>query len=203
MPLTGVDRLEALSEMFHQALEPVLAGATDRLHAVRVTLTGSTALHRMEADQPGTLAAAMRAAAQDIGEAEVWIEQVRLDLSTPVDRAQSAERQDAVGELVRLVDSIVSDETELMRRAQVELGELLDSIPQEVASGDVPKLDNPSRIEEPAAGCRSHGVGAPESDRGKRMRFLRLLLQAYGPFTNKIIDFSIGHPNLHLDLRAQ
>ena len=30
------------------------------------------------------------------------------------------------------------------------------------------------------------------------MRFLRLLLQAYGPFTNKVVDFSIGHPNLHL-----
>ena len=146
VPLTGVDRLEALSEMFHQALEPVLTGATDRLHAVRVTLTGSTALHRLEADQPGTLAAAMRAAAQDISEAEVWIEQVRLDLSTPVDRAQSAERQDAVGELVRLVDSILGDEAELMRRAQVELGELLSSIPQEVASGDVPKLDDPTEL---------------------------------------------------------
>lgn len=144
--LTGVDRLESLSEMFHHALEPVLTGATDRLHAVRVTLTGSTALHRMEADQPGTLAAAMRAAAQDISEAEVWIEQVRLDLSTPVDRAQSAERQDAVGELVRLVDSILGDEAELMRRAQVELGELLSSIPQEVASGDVPKLDDATEL---------------------------------------------------------
>ena len=30
------------------------------------------------------------------------------------------------------------------------------------------------------------------------MRFLRLLLHAYGPFTNKVVDFWIGHPNLHL-----
>ncbi|MGZ8394112.1 MAG: metallophosphoesterase family protein [Nitrospira sp.] len=142
VPLTGVDRLEALSEVFHHALEPLLTGATDRLHAVRVTLSGSTALHRLEADQPGTLAAAIHAAAQDIGEAEIWIEQVRLDLSTPLDRTQSAERQDAVGELVRLVDSILSDEAELARWAQAELGELLSSIPQEVAAGDVPKLDD-------------------------------------------------------------
>ncbi len=142
VPLTGVDRLEALSEVLHHALEPLLTGATDRLHAVRVTLSGSTALHRLEADQPGTLAAAIHAAAQDIGEAEIWIEQVRLDLSTPLDRAQSAERQDAVGELVRLVDSILRDEAELARWAQAELGELLSSIPQEVAAGDVPKLDD-------------------------------------------------------------
>lgn len=142
VPLGSVDRLEALSDAFGHALEPVLIGTTDRLHAVRVTLTGSTELHRLEANQPGTLAAAMHAAAQDVSEAEIWIEQVRLELSTPLDRAQTALRQDAVGELVRLVDSIAGDPAELMRRAQAELGDLLDAMPQEVAAGDVPKLDD-------------------------------------------------------------
>ena len=140
--LDSVDRLEALSDAFHHALEPVLIGTTDRLHAVRVTLTGSTELHRLEANQPGTLAAAMHAAAQDVSEAEIWIEQVRLELSTPLDRVQAALRQDAVGELVRLVDSIAGDPAELMRRAQAELGDLLGALPQEVAAGDVPKLDD-------------------------------------------------------------
>ena len=146
VPLDGVDRLESLNEAFAQVLEPMLAGTTDRLHAVRVTLTGSTELHRLEAAQPGTLAAAMHAAAQDIGTAEIWIEQVRLDLSTPLDRAQAAQRQDAVGELVRLVDSILGDEAELMRRAQLELGELLGAMPAEVAAGDVPRLSNPAEL---------------------------------------------------------
>ena len=140
--LDGIQRLEALGEAFRHALEPVLIGAMDRLHAVRVTLTGSTELHRLEASQPGTLAAAMYGAAQDIGEVEVWIEQVRLDLTTPLDRVQTAQRQDAVGELVRLVDSVAGDESELQRWAQVELGDLLGSLPQEVAAGDVPKLDD-------------------------------------------------------------
>ncbi|HMV56716.1 MAG TPA: DNA repair exonuclease [Nitrospira sp.] len=144
--LDGVQRLEALGEAFRHALEPVLIGAMDRLHAVRVTLTGSTELHRLEASQPGTLAAAMYGAAQDIGEAEVWIEQVRLDLTTPLDRVQTAQRQDAVGELVRLVDSVAGDESELQRWAQVELGDLLGSLPQEVAGGDVPKLDDPVEL---------------------------------------------------------
>jgi DNA repair exonuclease SbcCD nuclease subunit len=146
VPLDGLQRLDALGDAFRQALEPLLAGAKDRLHAVRVTLTGATELHRLEANQPGTLAAAMHAAAQDVGEAEIWIEQVRLDLSTPLDRARTAQRQDAVGELVRLVDSIVNDEAELLRLAQVELGELLGSMPQEVAAGDVPKLDDPTEL---------------------------------------------------------
>ena len=146
VPLDGVDRLESLNEAFARALEPVLAGTTDRLHAVRVTLTGSTELHRLEAAQPGTLAAAMHAAAQDIGTAEIWIEQVRLDLSTPLDRARAAQRQDAVGELVRLVDTIAGNEQELMRRAQVELGDLLGAMPAEVTAGDVPRLDDPAEL---------------------------------------------------------
>ena len=146
VPLDGVDRLESLNEAFARALEPVLAGTTDRLHAVRVTLTGSTELHRLEAAQPGTLAAAMHAAAQDIGTAEIWIEQVRLDLSTPLDRAQAAQRQDAVGELVRLVDTIAGNDQELMRRAQVELGDFLGAMPAEVTAGDVPRLDDPAEL---------------------------------------------------------
>ena len=146
VPLDGIHRLDSLGEAFRQALEPVLAGARDRLHAVRVTLTGTTDLQRVEASQPGTLAAAMHGAAQDIGEAEIWIEQVRLDLSTPLDRARTAERQDAVGELVRLVDSIVGDEAELRRLAQSELGDLFGAVPQEAAAGDVPRLDDPVEL---------------------------------------------------------
>jgi len=142
VPLDGLDRLEALGDAFRKALEPVLVGATDRLHAVRVTLTGSTALHRLEANQPGTLAAAVQAAAQDVSDAEVWIEQVRLELKTPMDRAQAAQRQDAVGELVRLVDSIAGDDAKLTSWTKSELGDLLSALPSEVAAGEVPRLDN-------------------------------------------------------------
>ncbi|OQW61768.1 MAG: metallophosphoesterase [Nitrospira sp. ST-bin4] len=142
LSLTGVDQLDALNGIFHEAMEPLLIGATDRMHAVRITLTGSTALHQTEAAQPGTLAAALQAAAQDLSEAEVWIEQVRLELSTPLDRAQAALRQDAVGELVRLVDAIAANPTELLGMAQANLGDLLGAMPPEVAVGDVPKLDN-------------------------------------------------------------
>ncbi|MFM9883152.1 MAG: metallophosphoesterase [Burkholderiales bacterium] len=146
VPLDGLDQLEALSDAFRTALEPVLVGATDRLHAVRVTLTGSTALHRREANEPGTLAAAVQGAAQDVRDAEVWIEQVRLALTTPMDRAQAAQRQDAVGELIRLVDSIAGDDAELLSRARAELGDLLDALPAEVstgvAAGDALRLDN-------------------------------------------------------------
>lgn len=142
VPLDGVERLDALGEVFRASLEPVLYGATDRLHAVRVTLSGSTELHRIEANQPGTLTAAVQAAAQDVADAEIWVEQVRLELSTPLDRAQIAQRQDAVGELLRLVDAIARDDVELGLWANKELGELMGAMPPEVVAGDVPRLDD-------------------------------------------------------------
>ena len=142
VPLDGVERLEALNECFHAALRPVLLDATDRLHAIRVSLTGSTELHRLEANRPGTLNAAIRAAAQDVSEAEIWVEQVRLDLSTPLDRGRAAGRQDAVGEIIRLVDTIAGDDAKMKRWLEAELGELLNAMPPEVTAGEVPSWDD-------------------------------------------------------------
>lgn len=142
LPLAGVDGLAALAEAFRAQLAPALSGAADRLHAVRVTLAGSTPLHALEANQPGSLAAAIRGAAQDFGDAEIWIEQVRLDLATPLDRALARQRQDAVGELIRLVETIGADPVLLAGLAQAELGSLLGALPPEVADADLPRLDS-------------------------------------------------------------
>jgi len=118
-----------------------LPGAGDLLHAVRVTLTGCTDLYGSEAAHPGTLEAAIRAAAQDVAAAEVWIEQVRLDLTPPLDRDRIAQRQDAVGELVRLVDALRADPATLAALAQTEVGGLLSALPPEVAGEEVPRLE--------------------------------------------------------------
>ncbi len=143
---TASNRLEALNEAFRAALAPVLVGATSQLHALRVTLTGATALHRLEARQPGTLAAAVRGAAQDVTEAKIWIEQVKATLSTPLDRAQSARRQDAIGELIRLVDGIGGDAVALRQWVRGTLGDCLDNLPPEVAAGEIPQGDGPEDL---------------------------------------------------------
>jgi len=67
---------------------------------------------------------------------------VRLALSTPMDRTQAAQRQDAVGELVRLVDTIAGDDAELKTWAEKELGDLLGALPPEVTASDVLRLDD-------------------------------------------------------------
>jgi DNA repair exonuclease SbcCD nuclease subunit len=146
IPLEGIDRLETLGDAFRAALGPHLFGAADRLHALRVKLTGVTELHGVEANQPGTLEAAIRAAAQDEGAAEIWIEQVRLDLTSPLDRTQAAHRQDAVGELIRLVDALGDDEVALTAFAESEFDDLMSSLPPEVAAGEMPQLNDADEL---------------------------------------------------------
>ncbi|WP_295393127.1 DNA repair exonuclease [uncultured Thiodictyon sp.] len=148
LDLTGMEGLESVGAAFREALAPRLAGAGDLLHAVRVTLTGCTGLYALEADRPGTLDAAIRAAAQDVAAAEVWIEQVRLDLTPPLDRDRIARREDAMGELVRLVDALHADPAALAELAQAQLGGLLNALPPEVTGEEVPRLDRGADLHE-------------------------------------------------------
>ena len=110
---TGLDDVDALAARFRGQLEAATADARDRLHAVRVTVGGESKLHRVEASQPGALAAALRAAAQDADGVEAWIERVQVELRSPTDRVAAAERADAVGEVVRLVDELLADDAAL------------------------------------------------------------------------------------------
>jgi DNA repair exonuclease SbcCD nuclease subunit len=144
--LGGADSLEIVQQRFHAAVAPLLAAGPEQLHAMRVTLRGSTLLHGVEAMTPGTLAAHVQGAAQDVAQGEVWIEQVRLALSPPIDRADSAERQDAVGELVRLVDSIALDDAELARWGREQLGALMKAGHADLLGADMPALDDPALL---------------------------------------------------------
>lgn len=111
--VSGVDSLDALVRAFTAEVDAALDHRDDRLHAARVRLHGVSALSRIEAEQPGTLAAAIQAATQDLSDTELWLEKVEIALQSPIRRDALAERDDALGEVVRLVDELVSDEAAL------------------------------------------------------------------------------------------
>jgi DNA repair exonuclease SbcCD nuclease subunit len=117
--------IDALCLRFTAALDDALAGDRQRLHVVRVRLEGESPLHRLEASQPGVLEAALQAALRQREGPEVWIERVLTQLQSPLDRAAAAERPDAVGEVVRLVDQLVGDDAALQRWALAAL----DAVP--------------------------------------------------------------------------
>ena len=100
-----------------------------------------------------------------------------------------------MGELVRLVD------TDRRGRRRIggpwpraELGDLLEALPAEVtagvATGDVLRLDDLADLRALLHGCRSDGAGAPGGGAERTHEAARLLLQAFGPFTDKELDFA-------------
>ena len=148
-PLKTLDELPLLVA---QALTLAASEDVDALHAVRVVLSGETLLHALEARQPGTLAAAVQAASQDVSGAEVWIEQVKLDLRSPLDRSRLEQGDDALGELVRWVDVLGGDQPGLESFCRTALAEVLGKVPAEVLAAmayeaadtqtDIPRLDD-------------------------------------------------------------
>ncbi|MBX9836112.1 MAG: DNA repair exonuclease [Burkholderiaceae bacterium] len=158
LDVTAIDTLDDFTASVTaqlQALTPT--AANDVLHAVRVLLAGASALHALEAVQPGTLAAAVQAAAQDVRDADMWIERVHLALHSPVDRAQLAQGSDALAELVRGVDALAQDPAALADLCRSALAEVLNKMPAEVSStltasasaaalDDLPRLDQPEDL---------------------------------------------------------
>lgn len=140
---SGLDGIDALARRFREQGAALAAAARDRLHALRVLVAGESTLHRLEAAQPGTIAAAIQAAAQDIDDADLWIESVRLALRSPFDRAAAAERNDATGEVVRLVDAITGDEAAMRDWFLAQLAEL-GPLPPSLGDADPRSLDGPA-----------------------------------------------------------
>ena len=150
--LQPLKTLDELPLRVAQALALAASEDGDALHAVRVVLSGETLLHALEARQPGTLAAAVQAASQDVSGAEVWIEQVKLDLRSPLDRSRLEQGEDALGELVRWVDLLGGDQPGLEKFCRTALAEVLGKIPAEVQAAmaheaadvhtDIPRLDD-------------------------------------------------------------
>lgn len=121
---SGIEGLDGLARRFVEQAGALASQAPDRLHAVRVTLHGESPLHRLEAAEPGTLAAAIQAGAQELDGIDLWVEEVRLELRSPIDRAAVRGRGDAIGEVLRLVDSICADEATLSEWLRAHLAEL-------------------------------------------------------------------------------
>lgn len=141
LDVAGVSTLDALAAQVRAALADGLGDDRDRLHAVRWLLRGESALHRLEAAQPGVLEATVHAAVAQGGEHEVWVERVLLDLRMPLDRAQAGSRSDAVGEVVRLTAGLAGDATALRAWMQAALAEL-PALPRDLADAQPDQLDN-------------------------------------------------------------
>lgn len=114
------------------AIENAVASDADgRLLACRIELTGRTDIHGRLVASTDYLLAEVRAAALGLGEDVAWIE--RLDIATqPVtDPAVVRAREDAFGDLQRMLDD-AGEDTALLEQLEADIAALVRRLPHDL-----------------------------------------------------------------------
>jgi DNA repair protein SbcD/Mre11 len=139
--VSGCDRIEDINARVGAAIAEAAARSADsRLLACRVELRGRTPLHSQLLSFREQLIAEARAAAIALGEEAAWVEKIALDTEPEADPKDLAAREDAVGELQRILDA-AGEDPELKAKLEADIGELLKKLPYELrAEAEDPAL---------------------------------------------------------------
>lgn len=124
----NAEALERVREAVEQAIR---AGADGRLLACRIELTGRTEIHDHLLISTEHLLAEARAAALGFGDASSWIERVVIATEPVLDPAMLADREDALGELHRMLGD-AADDPELLSQLEAGVSELVRKLPSDV-----------------------------------------------------------------------
>ncbi|MCS6302743.1 MAG: DNA repair exonuclease [Nitrospira sp.] len=124
----NAEALECVREAVEQAID---AGAEGRLLACRIELTGRTKIHDHLLICTEHLLAEARATALGFGDDSAWIERVVIATEPLLDPAMVAEREDALGELHRMLGEAASD-PELLSKLEADFRELIGKLPSDL-----------------------------------------------------------------------
>jgi DNA repair exonuclease SbcCD nuclease subunit len=139
---SGLDVVDIARARLSQALEE----ADGRPLAARVILVGTGRAHADLHANPERFASEIRAAAMEIGGEGVWVEKIRLQTRTPIDLEAIADRDDAIGQLVRSIRALRNDNDELTALSS-ELSDLRHKLPPELRDAeDGLRLDDPGEL---------------------------------------------------------
>ena len=128
----GCDRNADALERVRLAVEQAIDGGADgRLLACRIELTGRTEIHDHLLISTEHLLAEARAAALGFGDAVAWIERVVIATEPVLDPATLAGREDALGELDRMLGDAAAD-PELLSQLEADVSELVRKLPSGV-----------------------------------------------------------------------
>lgn len=130
--VAGCDRSAEALERVRGAVEQAIdAGADGRLLACRIELTGRTEIHDHLLISTEHLLAEVRAVALGFGDASAWIERVVIATEPVLDPAMLADREDALGELHRMLGDAAAD-PELLSQLEAGVSELVRKLPSDV-----------------------------------------------------------------------
>lgn len=128
LDIAGLKREQEVAERVRQPLSEAVKEAEGRLSAVRINLSGATALHGSLHRDTQRLRAEILAVAQDFGGETVWIEKVRIATSPVYDLGQLAERDS----LTRLVLETLENAPDRLESPPDDIAEMLGILPHEV-----------------------------------------------------------------------
>lgn len=118
------------------AIENAVANLADgRLLACRIQLQGRTEIHEQLLAAEDRLLAEARSNALGLGDDVAWVEKVVIATEPEIDPHTLAEREDAIGELRRMLQEAGTD-TDLLQQLEADIGEMARRLPHEVR-GDV------------------------------------------------------------------
>ena len=128
---------DASIDRVRQALADELDEAGDRLVAARLVLEGASPAHAALAREPERWMQEYRAQASSLPGPGVWLEKVRLETTRPVDLTAQLDRDDALGDLLRMIAGLEASPLELEGLAE-EFNDLKGKLPIEITAGEEP-----------------------------------------------------------------
>jgi exonuclease SbcD len=148
---TGAASGDDGAPLSRQAVARAVERADGRTLAARLVLRGATRAHGALVAEAERWDAQIRLAAGEAGGEDVWVERVAVQTTSELDLSRLAERQDAVGQLVRALAGVrgsIGQRSELLAL----FGDLATKLPLEAREGpDALRLDDPACIEDALA----------------------------------------------------
>ena len=141
LDLSGCGRFDQAVGQVGDALRAALPDADGRLLAVRVVLTGATALHGQFTRDLPRLRAECIAQGQIIAPDGLWIERIEDRTTSPVNLDELAGRDDLTRIVLETLDGAAADELEL----PAEVGDALKQLPGEIRADIEADLAPPGR----------------------------------------------------------
>jgi exonuclease SbcD len=137
--------LDGVLERVREALKVSIIASEGRLSAIRVRVVGASAAHELLASKSERFVEEVRALTLDLS-GEAWLEKVELATRPAAARVPLREREDAIGEMLRGLGTLASDDAALLELAS-ELVELKRKLPAEFREGpDAIDLDSPEAL---------------------------------------------------------
>ena len=132
VPVDGCTQINEVVDRVRTAVESAVESDSDgRLLACRIELIGRGEIHGTLLASKEELLAEARGAALGLGEEAAWIERIVIATEAAVDPETLRGREDALGELYRMLEAASEDE-DLHERFKADIGKLVSGLPHEV-----------------------------------------------------------------------